>query len=965
MESGIIPQRNVVGVITGLMGSGKTTLLCHLFGKAPPDLYTSTGVAEKSLRGMLHHMVQHLSDNKAWKRLSKEDICELIAPFIRGKLKKSRVDILAHELMQSIDPSQPISPVQQQTDRELMTAVASEGTDHNEEFTSNREASTNNNTYNTEIFSAEENNTNIGEANTMEVSQTENNTSTNNHSTLWYCLYCLMMCCCSRESEQIITEPDDNTVERITSNRQTTDNTEESNTSNRQTGNTEESNTSNRQTGNTEESNTSNRQTGNTEESNTSNRQTGNTEESNNSNRQTGNTEESNTSNRQTTENNTETAQFREKSYTGRIMVPLIRGPTTKHHPVLEFVHMIDTGGQPELMEVMPSLIHNANLALVLVDLRYRLNEHQKTDYHSKGQCYERQKSYQYITSRDIVLKLASTLQAKKSCHEAFNLLVVATHRDCVGEDLEDRVEALDDELHSVLLPTFENNLRIFKTPDKIAYVLNLKNPDSNDKKALELICEDVRSQDLGRTFDTPTSFFLFEQDLLHFAKTNVNRSILSLDECKQVGERLKMSGEMVEAALVLFHRQNTFLYFRHVLPNHVFIDPQVPLDIVNGIVRFSYKVDTGNFRGFPVKYVNQLKNGIISKEMLSYNPKSTEEKLTEEHDQEYTISPHFKKQIYEPQHAIKLLCHTFTLAPLHMYTDDNDELGDDENKGYLMMCLKPAIPDEELNDNIPKSSDTVPLVIKFSNGCVPLGCFGSTISCLLSKYGWKVLTKRRGVPECLAHNIATLRDPHIPVNIVLVDYIKHFEIHISSVPSCNQHSKSNTFSQVRRKVFGAIEKVFEIMQLDIDKIKISSAIICTCGEVTVAYHFAELTNTMLYCSETAKTFKPSKEQQLWMSEDSNSKPDLPELLRLKIPEKIGTQYTKFGIFLLHDTNGELVLSIEKSCHYHSEDIVIKILQHWLTREPTPVTWESLIETLRKSDLNALADYVQQSPKTH
>ena len=32
MESGSLQQRNVVGVITGLVCSGKTTLLCHLFG---------------------------------------------------------------------------------------------------------------------------------------------------------------------------------------------------------------------------------------------------------------------------------------------------------------------------------------------------------------------------------------------------------------------------------------------------------------------------------------------------------------------------------------------------------------------------------------------------------------------------------------------------------------------------------------------------------------------------------------------------------------------------------------------------------------------------------------------------------------------------------------------------------------------------------------------------------------------
>ena len=68
MVSSSLKQRNVVGVITGLTGSGKTTLLHHLFGLPPPGLYTSTGVADESVRGLLHHTV-HMSAG-AWKRLS-------------------------------------------------------------------------------------------------------------------------------------------------------------------------------------------------------------------------------------------------------------------------------------------------------------------------------------------------------------------------------------------------------------------------------------------------------------------------------------------------------------------------------------------------------------------------------------------------------------------------------------------------------------------------------------------------------------------------------------------------------------------------------------------------------------------------------------------------------------------------------------------------------------------------------
>ena len=151
-------------------------------------------------------------------------------------------------------------------------------------------------------------------------------------------------------------------------------------------------------------------------------------------------------------------------------------------------------------------------------------------------------------------------------------------------------------------------------------------------------------------------------------------------------------------------------------------------------------------------------------------------------------------------------------------------------------MCLNPAIPEKELHRYIPESSDTVPLVVKFSNGCVPLGCFGSTISCLLSQYGWKIL-KEKGLPKCLAHNIASLHDPHLRINVFLVDFTQHYKIYISSDIS-QFPSPARICSQVRRKVFDAVEKVFEVMQLDRERITISPAIVCTC---TTTHHFAEI----------------------------------------------------------------------------------------------------------------------------
>ena len=67
--------------------------------------------------------------------------------------------------------------------------------------------------------------------------------------------------------------------------------------------------------------------------------------------------------------------------------------------------------------------------------------------------------------------------------------------------DVVARIEALNRELRSLLLPAFKDELILFETPDKIAFVLNLKNPDDTDKKTLALIRTKVSERDLGVVF--------------------------------------------------------------------------------------------------------------------------------------------------------------------------------------------------------------------------------------------------------------------------------------------------------------------------------------------------------------------------------------------------------------------------------------------------------------------------------
>ena len=93
----------------------------------------------------------------------------------------------------------------------------------------------------------------------------------------------------------------------------------------------------------------------------------------------------------------------------------------------------------------------------------------------------------------------------------------------------------------------------------------------------------------------------------------------------------------------------------------------------------------------------------------------------------------------------------------------------------------------------------------------------------------------------------------------------------------------------------------------------------------------------------------------------SGQPPSLPELLRLKVPQEVGANYFTFGIFLLNDQTGSRVNAIDDECRGKSDRIIFKMLQEWLEGKGLPVTWASLVQTLRDTGLSVLADQIQAS----
>ena len=88
--------------------------------------------------------------------------------------------------------------------------------------------------------------------------------------------------------------------------------------------------------------------------------------------------------------------------------------------------------------------------------------------------------------------------------------------------------------------------------------------------------------------------------------------------------------------------------------------------------------------------------------------------------------------------------------------------------------------------------------------------------------------------------------------------------------------------------------------------------------------------------------------------------PTLSELLQLKIPQHVGTEYKIFGIFLLHDKTGSRVNGFRQACLGDPENIVTRILEEWLVGKGKPCTWQILIKTLRDCEFTVLADQIEK-----
>ena len=462
--------------------------------------------------------------------------------------------------------------------------------------------------------------------------------------------------------------------------------------------------------------------------------------------------------------------------------VRLISESEATSEGVLEqnFVHFIDSGGQPQFLEVLPVFLKNTSACIFVMRLCDSLDQLPTVGYYKKG-CPVGKTHPSARTNEEIFQQVVRTLhsfRSMKSTNKPPKILVVGTHKDLEHECPQSREEK-NKKLNSMLSPDLQEHVIYSKrSMEELIFAMNAKKPGEEDKKVAEEIRRVITEECAGEPHPIPLRWYLFMQKLQKMAE-GLGRKILKKSECIQIASTVGCDVASCEAALEFFNDLNQLFCFPLILPDVVFVDPMVLIEKITELVLFSYELRGGSPDEDKVKATGgEWKKfrdfGRVSEKFLKSFP------------------DHYHEDIFTAKELIQLLRRLLVFG----------ELSEEE---WFMPSLLTCLCKSCLKEHC--SSGRQAMAIHFPDSGPQNGIFCSLNSFLPSSANthpkpWKVACKK-GQPMCLMRNIAMFQVPDIPGTVTVIDHFKHFEVHVSTDPSFVQ----KLWSHVRAAVFAGLEK--------------------------------------------------------------------------------------------------------------------------------------------------------------
>uniref|UniRef100_A0A1X7TPX7 Death domain-containing protein n=2 Tax=Amphimedon queenslandica TaxID=400682 RepID=A0A1X7TPX7_AMPQE len=376
------------------------------------------------------------------------------------------------------------------------------------------------------------------------------------------------------------------------------------------------------------------------------------------------------------------------------------------------FVRVIDTGGQPELHELLPAFVNGPAINLIVFDLQIPLQDqipiYCRSEDEGDSVVYS-----SCINHEDMILRSLSSIAclgygqqmnfnedgvSHSSTYPA--AFLIGSHKDMVKEEV---IKLVNEHLMS-LIKTCDLDVHeiIQRYENCLFYPIN--GLDESSKEIDKLRQEIFNATKQFKSVEVPMTWLILSIKLqVLYEKKEIN-CVIDIEKCFKIANiecGFKSIDEMKNALWFYHYVMGTIMYFPYIpeLNEKVILDLQAIFDCVTKLINCCFVYGTVSerteeeFTKFGTFFVRHLEKVLNSKDNKSKYPFSARE-------------------------IIALLKHLHAIVAI------------DDDKYFMPTALKPVLLSEAHQD---ATSCPPPLLISFACGYTPVGIFGSLVTHLLS----------------------------------------------------------------------------------------------------------------------------------------------------------------------------------------------------------------------------------------
>ena len=394
-------------------------------------------------------------------------------------------------------------------------------------------------------------------------------------------------------------------------------------------------------------------------------------------------------------------------------------------HMFKAYLRVEDTGGQPELMDMLPALTIGPGLYLLFINLQNDLDHHYKLMYYNQSGASTVPVESVYKV-KEMLLSSLSSISCSNTSSSMSNLdkkeaiipgvgdilkssesvaYIVGTHKDMVSEE---RIKYLNEELQKVIKSTqFYDFVEFFSKDELIVTMDNMKG-GAEEVKAIRTLLEKSMNNRF-RKMKIPAVWLLFSLIL----RKKKERTV-TLEDCMHLSESLHMTSNETKVALwFLHHHAGVMMYFPSIpeLKNLIIIDIQVVYDSVTILILRAMSFEESSH-----KDAEEFKK--TGRFMLSHIIAVTS-KVSGDYIPIYKL--------------VALLEYLHILARISGHQQTPLLSSCSEDVTYIMPCVLNNATTEELDSISHKPHEVCPIMVRFKCGFVPIGFFPAMIACFIN----------------------------------------------------------------------------------------------------------------------------------------------------------------------------------------------------------------------------------------